>query len=195
MKCIVRTCLLTSKSMFSLLFPILQFLLRSMISIYISMPLMCVVSCLAISTLVWGGKPDLQHCCCQDFWSIGSSSQSLYQVQCLTLCHPDSPARWLPNLNHRNYFPNHHQHGHLGLSIITLIEFIDSLNILVILPIMVSLISLVTTCHRGNQGPLGQLDQLSQGGDCLLHLGRHLRLPHLLLLHTGQVSKLKVCPH
>ena len=101
--------------------------------------------------------------------------------------------RWLPNHNHHIYFPNPHQHGHLGLSIITVIEFFDSLNILVILPIMVSLISLVITCHRGNQGPLGHLDQLSQGGGSLLHLGRHLRLPHLLLVHTGQVSKLKVC--
>jgi len=58
--------------------------------------------------------------------------------------------------------------------------------------IMVSLISLVITCPCDNQGPLGHLDQLSQGGDGLLHLGRHLRLPHLLLLHTGQVSELKV---
>ena len=38
----------------------------------------CVVSCLATSALVWDGKPDLQLCCCQDFWSIGSSSQSLF---------------------------------------------------------------------------------------------------------------------
>ena len=103
--------------------------------------------------------------------------------------------RWLPNHNHSISFPNRHQHGHLGLSIITVIEMFDSLNILVILPIMVSLISLVITCHHGNQCPLGHLDQLSQGGYGLLHLGRHLRLPHLLLVHTGQISKLKVCSH
>ena len=171
-----------------------------MIFKYINICDVSVVSCLATSALVWDGKPDLQLFYCQDFWSIGSSSlsQSLLPIKwnaSLRAILTNQSDRWLPIHNHGISFPNRHQHGHLGLYIITAIEFINSLNILVILPIMVSLISLVITCHHGNQGHLGNLDQLSQGGDCLLHLGRHLRLPHLLLVHTGQVSKLKVCSH
>ena len=150
MKCVVRACLLTSKSMFSILFPTLQFLLSSIIFIYINAAVMCVVSCLATSALVWDGKPDLQLCCCQDFWSIGSSSQSLSSSGIPHLV-PSWPISLIVGFLFTIIIFNFQiltnmVIGHLGLSIITVIEFFDSFK------------------HPGHPTHHGQLDLL----------GRHL---------------------